>query len=240
MDRLQDLIRFYEIMDRLSKRLGGPRPLAGCNGRQNWPQRGVYFFFEAGETRSHSGTGPRVVRVGTHAITSGVDTSLWNRLSQHRGTAKSGGGNHRGSIFRSLVGSALQQAPGVPTVRSWGHKQDLAQAARSLGGSIDKLRAEELPLELAVSKYIGAMPFLWINVPDAPSRDSLRSVIERGAIALLSNWQKPALDPPSKGWLGSDCNRDAVRRSGLWNVNHVDEAYDRAFLGVMEECVSRS
>jgi hypothetical protein len=40
----------------------------------SWPRRGVYFFFENGEMRSETGTGPRVVRVGTHAMRSGLPT----------------------------------------------------------------------------------------------------------------------------------------------------------------------
>ena len=30
----------------------------------------------------------------------------------------------------------------------------------------------------------------------------MRGYIERNAIALLSNYGKPAIDPPSPGWLG--------------------------------------
>jgi hypothetical protein len=55
----------------------------------------VYFFREAGETRCDSGNGPRIVRVGTHALKAGSSTKLWTRLSQHRGKS-AGGGNHRG------------------------------------------------------------------------------------------------------------------------------------------------
>jgi len=32
-DRLHDLIRFYEILDMLAERIGGPRILAECTGR---------------------------------------------------------------------------------------------------------------------------------------------------------------------------------------------------------------
>jgi hypothetical protein len=67
----------------------------------------VYFFMEDGEERSHSGSGPRIVRVGTHALTEASRTQLWTRLSQHRGQEKAGGGNHRGSIFRLIVGTAI-------------------------------------------------------------------------------------------------------------------------------------
>jgi hypothetical protein len=52
----------------------------------------VYFFMEEGETRSDSGIGARIVRVGTHALKEGSGTKLWTRLSQHRGQEKSGGG----------------------------------------------------------------------------------------------------------------------------------------------------
>ena len=70
----------------------------------DWPKRGVYFFFKPGETR-RDGT-PRVVRVGTHALKTGSGTSLWDRLSKHRGNLAGrspGAGNHRGSIFRLHV-----------------------------------------------------------------------------------------------------------------------------------------
>jgi hypothetical protein len=108
MSRLEDLVRFYEILAALEKRLGGKRRLAECDGRMDWPERGVYFFFEPAEFRSNTGEGLRVVRVGTHGLKSGSGTSFWNRLSQHRGTM-SGVGNQRASIFRHLVGAAIKQ-----------------------------------------------------------------------------------------------------------------------------------
>jgi hypothetical protein len=71
VERLDDLRRFYSLLDQLEHRLGGKRLLAACNGRTGWPRRGVYFFFENGERRAESGAGLRVVRVGTHALASG-------------------------------------------------------------------------------------------------------------------------------------------------------------------------
>jgi hypothetical protein len=88
-----DLVRFYEILTALEAEVGAKRWLAECDGRMTWPQRGVYFFFEPGESRSDTGDGMRVVRVGTHALRPGARTTLWGRLSQHRGTKKTGGGN---------------------------------------------------------------------------------------------------------------------------------------------------
>ena len=76
MNRHADLVRFYEILGSLEYTLGGKRILADCDGRLVWPDRGVYFFFEPGETRSDTGSGPRVVRVGTHALKAASGTSL--------------------------------------------------------------------------------------------------------------------------------------------------------------------
>ena len=81
-DRLADTRRFYDLLNRLEGRIGGRRMLADCNGRMNWPNRGIYFFCEAGEARSRSGAGLRVVRVGTHGLKAGSRSTLWARLSQ--------------------------------------------------------------------------------------------------------------------------------------------------------------
>jgi hypothetical protein len=64
---------------------------------------------------NHQRSPTLIVRVGTHALETGSQTTLWKRLSQHRGQARSGSGNHRGSIFRLIVGTALiHNAPGFP------------------------------------------------------------------------------------------------------------------------------
>ena len=105
--RITDLRRFYSLLSALQESLGGPRRLATCTGQMSWSNRGVYFFMELGENRSDSGSGPRIVRVGTHALNEGAGTKLWTRLSQHRGPTNTGAGNHRCSIFRLLVGTAL-------------------------------------------------------------------------------------------------------------------------------------
>lgn len=110
MSRMRDTDRFYEIMMHLEKRVDGTRCLVNSIGAMDWPKQGVYFFFERGETRK---TGElRVVRVGTHAVSQNSKTRLWDRLRTHRGTLSGkyrGGGNHRASVFRKLVGSAIIQ-----------------------------------------------------------------------------------------------------------------------------------
>ena len=227
--RKRHLQRFYDLMTDLEKRLGGTRTLSECDGRMEWPRRGVYFFREPGEHRCHSGPGPRIVRVGTHGLKAGARTTLWNRLSQHRGTKRSGGGNHRGSIFRLIVGTALIA------------RDDLDYPNWGRGGSASRdVRKNEIPLEQAVSQVLGEMSFLWLAVNDAPGPASLRGYIERNAIALLSNYRKKALDPTSSSWLGHFCNRDLVRTSGLWNQNHVVERYDPEFLDTLERFIQEA
>jgi hypothetical protein len=114
---------------------------------------------------------------------------------------------------------------------------DPGVAALRLRVSRETVLEKEAELEWEVSKRIGAMPFLWLEINDEPGPDSLRAYIERNAIALLSNYGKAPLDPASEAWLGRYCDRDRVRQSGLWNNNHVDEAYAPDFIGLIDGLV---
>ena len=227
--RTKDLSRFYRTLERLETGIGGMRKLLDCHGRMKWPDRGVYFFFEPGESRSDFGTNPRVVRIGTHALTSSSRTSLWNRLSQHRGVAATGGGNHRGSIFRLIMGEALMVRDSRYSVTSWG---------KGASASSD-IRATEIELEKKVSNVIRGMPFLWLEVDDPPGRNSLRGHIESNSIALLSNYNRTVIDPPSNDWLGLHSPRTKIRESGLWNQNHVEEIYEPNFLSILGDLVTK-
>jgi hypothetical protein len=215
---------FYDMIDRLAQGLRGARLIAECSGRLAWPQRGVYFFFEPGEVRASPLSGSRVVRIGTHALKRGSRTTLWNRLSQHRGQ-KSGRGNHRGSVFRRHVGAALQnRQPAVFPVPTWGQG---STASRDV-------RLAETELESAVSRHIAAMQVVSVSIPDLPGPESDRGFVERNAIGLLSGCREHGA---SVDWLGRDCPSEAVRASGLWNVNHVGERVDPAFLEVFARYV---
>lgn len=238
MSRLGDLIALYSLLGHLERAVGGKRSLDGMGPARDWPRQGVYFFFEPTEQRSDSGKGPRLVRIGTHALSAGAKSTLHQRLRQHGG-ASAGGGNHRGSIFRLLVGEALLARGGYPSCPSWGLKGDIAKAATILGRGRAELAAMETPIELAVSMHLQAMPFLWLPIEDEAGPESLRGVIERNTIALVSNFDRSPLDPPSSDWLGHRSGREKVLRSGLWNQRHVEEDYDPAFLGVLEALISR-
>ena len=78
-----------------------------------------------------------------------------------------------------------------------------------------------------------------MDVDDEPGPGSDRAYIERNAIALASNYGSEPIDPRVDGWLGHESPSEKIRGSGLWNVDHVDESYDPAFLdrlaGAVEE-----
>lgn len=219
-----DLQRFYDLLVDLEKFTRQGCILRECNGRQDWPQRGVFFLREPGEFRKNDVHVPRVVYVGTHAVNVGSKSTMWQRLRAHKGHAD-GGGNHRGSIFRLHVGTALlnREPEGAAAIPTWGHGSTAPKEVRSA----------EQDHERRVSAHIGWMSLLWVGVRDEPGPDSERTYIKRNSIALLSNQLHP-VDRPSREWLGLHSPRDRIRHSGLWNLDSVEDDYDPEFLSVLE------
>ncbi|AKL72756.1 hypothetical protein IMCC26256_11460 [Actinobacteria bacterium IMCC26256] len=224
---------FYELIDKLSDRIGGARYLATSSGQDEWPQRGVYFFFEHGELRE-GGEAPRVVRVGTHALAANSRTLLWSRLSQHRGTvggSNPGGGSHRGSVFRRHIGMAILGADStmVKGRSTWGRGSNASASVRD----------GESKLEIAVSTVIRKMPFVWLPVLDNAGPLSGRGAIEVGAISLLSNFKRTPIDPPSESWLGRTSDREKIRDSGLWNIRHVEDQPSPGFIEALSSAIDQ-
>lgn len=230
MARHEDIDRLYQLLKELVQSVDGKQKLNDCTGYMDWPDRGVYFFFASDEYRD-SGNQLRVTRIGTHAVSEGSSTSLWDRLRTHRGAKRGtyeGGGNHRGSVFRKRIGEAFVERNDLhKEYPRWGEGSSAAR----------ERRLSELEMERRVSDYLRNLPFLWIDVNDEPSADSQRAYIERNSIALLSNYQRDAVDARSDEWLGNQSRSEKIRKSGLWNVNHVDEAYDPAFLDKLSAAI---
>lgn len=225
--------QFYSLLSRLERLDGQGLPLRSYSGKSRLPDRGVYFFREPTEFRSTAPNELRIVRVGTHALTTGSKSTLWKRLKAHLGT-RSGAGNHRGSIFRLHVGTALL-AREEKSISSWGVGSSAPLTIRHN----EELKAAEDALEREVSQLIGSMSVLWVDVPDPPGPESNRGFIERNAIALLSNKLSP-IDRASGGWLGNFSPREDIRSSHLWNLNHVNEPYNPQFLDALEIAVSNT
>jgi hypothetical protein len=205
------------------------RLLAECSGRMEWPNRGVYFIIEEqveAKWRGRSLGMPRITRVGTHAVSLGSKTTLWDRLSTHRGTSV-GGGNHRSSIFRLHVGRALLNLQSnMDRVDSWGVGQTIPRDAKTNEGA----------LEQEVSKTLGAMRVLWLDVGDAAGASSDRAYIERNAIGPLSR-HNVSSGAVSDGWLGNYSTEYRIAVSGLWNLNHLFLKPDAAFLRVLQHYI---
>lgn len=220
-ERLRHLDEFYALLGKL-KHGQGKRVLKDCRGNMSWPRRGVYFFFESNEFRTTAVEQKRVVRIGTHSVSEGSKSTLWNRLRTHRGGIN-GTGNHRGSIFRLHVGTAMiNQSCGSILLPTWGKGQTAPVETKSM----------EVDLEKKVSAYIGGMSLLWLAIGDEPSATSDRAYIEQNAIALIAGDTGP-LDLPSPSWLGRYSSRYEISRSGLWNINYVNDCYDPRFLQTM-------
>ena len=228
-----DLERFYTFLSQLEELEHQGQRLESYSSRSPFPLRGVYFFREPGEYRFSKPNTYRIVRIGTHAVSANSKSTLWGRLKAHLGT-RSGGGNHRGSIFRLHVGSALLAKEGV-AIPTWGVGSSAPRALRESAAAL----VAEAECERKVSAFIGSMTVLWVNVPDDPGPFSKRTYIEQNAIALLSNFLSP-LELASTSWLGNHSPRKEIRQSSLWNLNHVNQNYDPKFLDDFEDAVDKT
>lgn len=220
--------RFSKLMSLLWAAQSGGRRIEETNGRQIWPARGVYFIL-APTHGGGRGLMPRIVRVGTHAISQGSKTSLWNRLSTHRGTA-GGGGSHRSSIFRLHVGRALSRfAEGESWPETWAQGQSAPLAVR---------QGEER-LEHEVSRKIGVMNVLWLDIADEAGPHSERAYIERNAIGLLSRIGLLRGNAEAD-WLGRFSSDWRIASSGLWNLNHLFRRPDVDFIDRLTVAIERT
>jgi hypothetical protein len=219
--------RFYLALGELAEFLHGPRLLRDSHGTDEWPRQGVYFFCEPGEVRADGRD--RVVRVGTHALTTTSQATLWGRLRQHRGHlsgTRPGGGNHRASVFRRHVGAAIINRERLT--------RGLLESWLDRHGPRPGWAEQEEQIERAVSSRIGIMPFLWLSVPNRADR----ARVECDSIALTSRLAE-GRDEPSAGWLGRDAVRAEICQSGLWNVDHVRHDREPGFLDLLDQLIRR-
>lgn len=88
-------------------------------------------------------------------------------------------------------------------------------------------------MEQRVSEHLRNLPFLWVKDDDKPGPESDRAYIERNAIALVSNYVKDSIDNRNEDWFGHYSPVTEIQESGLWNINHVEETYEPAFLDTL-------
>lgn len=216
-ENVDNVIELYNCLYTLADNTGGIRLFSECTGKMYWPQRGVYFFVDFNEKSLVSKDMPRIVRVGTHAVSVGSKTTLWHRLKTHKGTNE-GGGNHRGSIFRLHVGNALIEKEGL-LCDTWGKGQTASK----------EIREKEAFLEHLVSEYIGRLGVIVFDVNDLPSATSSRAFVEKNSISLLSSINY-SFNFSTLDWLGNHSPRREIVDSSLWNINYINSDYDKGFL----------
>jgi hypothetical protein len=186
------------------------------------PQRGVYYFFDPDEETKFSSELPRIVRVGTHAVSAGSRSTLRTRLRAHFGQRDTTG-NHRASIFRLHVGNALlARSSRQASYPSWGKGMSADRATKD----------EERALEVEVSRYLSRLLFSFVELSDASSPTSQRSQLERASINFLGADGIP-LESPSQGWLGLSARPEIIRSTGLWNIQHNGERFVRRDLDII-------
>ncbi|MFB6299620.1 MAG: hypothetical protein ABEH65_05100 [Halobacteriales archaeon] len=140
MAREDDIDRFYALLEELDRQVDGPYKLKDCTGYMDWPERGVYFFFEPGETRATTER-LRVTRVGTHAVSTGSGTSLWDRLKQHYGT----GSGSRITHMAAIIGDRyIANASGRRSSRNTGSIPTILTGITAGRLSIDHDRRSEM------------------------------------------------------------------------------------------------
>jgi hypothetical protein len=215
--RIRDLRLFYAWTDEQRQR-GRVFPFRAL-AAQVVPTRGVYIILDRREP-NFLGVQPRIVRIGTHAVSRGSKATLRGRLRNHLGPANEIG-NHRGSIFRLHIGRAMLDAgEGRHRLPSWGEGQDAGA----------HIRAAESDHELAVSRYLQELEVALIAINDEAAKSSLRASVEAQLIALCSEGLR-TIDCPTPDWLGLKSPVASIRKSGLWNIRGVGEKYDPAGAG---------
>lgn len=165
---------------------------------------GLYFFYERGESSSHASEG-RVVRIGNHPK---VQDRLVTRLREHY---RLGPNAKNGSVLRRYLGGALMRRtspdnaclkPG-PGLGHWEKQDEHTCVACS-------------PAEDQVQEYLrDSMSFRCVKIDDLAERNWFESIL----IATLAACSECS---SSSNWLGRYSYSEAVKNSGLWNVQHLE------------------
>ncbi|MES5481543.1 hypothetical protein QMZ05_02220 [Bradyrhizobium sp. INPA03-11B] len=226
-NRQKFIADFYGLLERLSGSLGRrtlPEIVAG-----GLPPKGVYFFFDPAEPTSFSKKLPRLVRIGTHAVSLGSKATLRNRLRTHFGT-REGGGNHRASVFRLHVGQSLIARHGrQDEFPDWGKGQS----------AVKSITEREERMEREVSAYLSRLLVLYIPIEDNAGKSSMRAVMEHHLIALMTE-DRAFLEKTSEDWLGRWSSRPEIATSGLWNVRSVGERADLKIVEMLGRLMDKS
>lgn len=182
------------------------------------PTDGIYFFYEEGETWSHGGTKPRIVRIGTNK-----QGNFQHRISEHYllNEAKMNytidqAAPHDRSIFRKNLGRALLHKAHDPYLEVW-NLDFTSAASRRANKHLRDLRHEK-EIEAEVTRLLREQfSFRFIKFdPHVPLMGS--TGFESNLIGTLARCPQCRL---SSDWLGNYSPEPKHRESGLWLYQHL-------------------
>ncbi|EKS35140.1 hypothetical protein HMPREF9696_02412 [Afipia clevelandensis ATCC 49720] len=221
-------IKLYSVLAR-QIRQGVMAPLTEILKGNTLPEKGVYIFCDPSEDSNLHVTTPRIVRIGTHAVSSGSKSTLRSRLRTHAGSAD-GRGSHRSSIFRLHIGQSLIAK------NSW----ELKYPHWGKGSTASsEIRESERDLEQEVSSYMGQLLVTTLPLVDDSGPGSARAHVERALVALLTE-DMDFLEESSSAWLGRFSSRPQLQSSGIWNVQHVGATLDTKSVNLAINLLERS
>jgi hypothetical protein len=139
------------------------------------------------------GEGERIVRIGTHK----GNARFYDAVRTHYGTRRSARAWRRTSEFRYHLGAALLNRDQDPRISEWLDRK--GERMREVEAEVTELLHE-------------TFTFRVLSVEDLNERLAL----ERALIGALS-----ATPIMSEEWLGLHAINPAIRKSGLWNVDHI-------------------
>jgi len=185
------------------------------------PDNGIYFFYERGECWGHSGTKPRIVRVGTHR-----DGNFQSRIAEHfllderkMTFTRDQSAPHDRSIFRKNIGRSLLNRTSDSYLPVW----ELDFMKRAVCARSRHLRdiGKEVGIEREITRILReSFSFRCIEVAEEVHRLGHEG-LERALIGTLAGCRNCR---PSAQWLGNYSPKPKIRASGLWLVQHLKAA----------------
>ena len=210
--RVDDLNRFYLLLDELEIACGGKRILETSARSSGWPTRGVYFFFEEGEVREDGRT-LRVVRLaptdcGRRRAPCGVGCRS-TRVSLAEACLAEG-------TTGLSISSCMWARP------SWARRNgsEAVRASWSVGSNCDQ-GANEWPSTRwsspSVSGFEQCQCYGWMSrTSQVSGAIEESSNVDYRTTEAISN-EVPST-PLRHAWLGRSSVREKIKGSGLWNV----------------------
>lgn len=176
-------------------------------------KRGIYFFYEIGETWGHGGNKPRIVRIGT-------SSNLRNRIKEHYlfdekklDFNKMKSAPKERSIFRENLGRAILKQFNDPYLEVWDIDFTYLKN-REKYGSLRDIKKEK-SIEGGITTILQTLFSFRFIIFDKNENINL-------AKSLIGTLVKCEKCQASSNWLGNYSPKRKIKSSGLWQVNFLN------------------